>query len=95
MKKLFGQFAVRKVERRTFYNDCQVRLVVYAVLIRSNGLSKDSSDSIALDGLPQPFAGHDPYLAPPALYPTRVNGQVFVGRSEPGSVKSPEFVLFS
>lgn len=94
MKKLLSHFVVRKFERGTLYNDCQVRLLACTVLIRSNGLSEDPSDSVSLDNFPHPLAGYDSHLAPTALDRTRVNGQVFVRRLKSGPVKSSEFVLF-
>jgi len=85
---------VWKIERGTFYNDCNIRLVAYLMLARSESLSKDSSDSVTLDGASQPLTSHNPHLALSTLNRACVYGQVSVRLFEPGPVQTFEVVLF-
>lgn len=82
-----------KIERGTFYNNCNIRLVAYLMLTCSESLSKDSSDSVTLDGISQPLTGYNPHLALSTLNRAGVYGQVSVCLFKPGPVQTFEVVL--
>jgi len=67
---------VRKVKRGRFGDNYQVSRLEYAMLIESDDLPERPSDSIALNGLPQPLAGHNAYLASATLTGTGIYNQI-------------------
>jgi len=93
--KLSGQFATRELERGKSCNDYNISIGFHCTLISANRFSYASSDPVALDGVPQPLACHNPHFASTALNRVDIHGQVFVRFSRPGSKNAFELVLLN
>lgn len=91
---MVDQFVVRKVKRGRFGDNYQVIRFKYPVLIESDDFPERPSDSIALNGLPQPLAGHNAYLTPATLTGTGIYSEIPVCFPMSGLVNPLEFVWF-